>query len=293
MGTTSCNRFLSGHYSMFVSASGKIYPAAFTRIAMKGERGHRSAALEWVQGGLNVELERQTMEIERQVASESAQSAGAGGGHGFRRGTRETVEPLMEEATLSIGTVEVQDGRGAVGRHSALSGGVPPGRRIQPPRADRSGAVQPGRGDARGQAPNDRQRHPARWSTWTASYENGRMVFQVTINLMVQVSALDTVSVITQAAGIPAAGGPVRRNLLHQALPPRRARRRLLRESVALPAQAGREAGADRLVQRAGGTSVAAGPGRRAGEGRGADRDADRNRRAGKAGGAGQGGAAL
>jgi hypothetical protein len=57
-----------------------------------------------------VELERQTIEIERQVANESAQAlvraeatvSGAG---------REAVEPLMEEATMSIGAVEVQDGR--------------------------------------------------------------------------------------------------------------------------------------------------------------------------------------
>jgi hypothetical protein len=37
-----------------------------------------------------------------------------------------------------------------------------------------------------------------------AAYENGRMVFHVSVNLAVRVSTLDALNVITQAAGIPA-----------------------------------------------------------------------------------------
>jgi hypothetical protein len=118
---------------------------------MKGERWHRSAALERGQGGLNVELERQTMEVERQVASESTQAlvraeatvSGAG---------REAVEPLMEEATLSIGTVEVQEGRVLLDGHGSVPADTA-GRGGQAPRAGCPGAISTRPSKRRGPSP--------------------------------------------------------------------------------------------------------------------------------------------
>ncbi len=201
---------------------------------MKGERGHGSAALDWVQGGLNVELERQTMEIERQVASESAQAlvraeatvSGAG---------REVVEPLMEEATLSIGTVEVQDGRvlldGTVRCQAVYRQGEEGSPRALAAQAQFNQAIEtPGAKPRMIASVNGQVEHVE------ASYENGRMVFQVSINLQAQVSALDTVSVITQAAGIPALEARFV-ELCSTKLSAEAGAETVLRESVALPAQ--------------------------------------------------------
>jgi len=201
---------------------------------MKGERGHGSAALEWVQGGLNVELERQTMEIERQVASESAQAlvraeatvSGAG---------REAVEPLMEEATLSIGTVEVQEGRvlldGTVRCQAVYRQGEEFSPRALTAQTQFNQAIEtPGAKPRMIAAVTGQVEHVE------AAYENGRMVFQVSINLTVQVSALDTVSVITQAAGIPALEARFV-EICSTKLSAEAGAEAVLRESVSLPAQ--------------------------------------------------------
>jgi len=181
-----------------------------------------------------VELERQTIEIERQVASESAQAlvraeatvSGAG---------REAVEPLMEEATLSIGTVEVQDGRvlldGTVRCQAVYRQGEEGSPRALAAQAQFNQAVE---------TPGAKPRMIANVSGQVehveATYENGRMVFQVAINLTVQVSALDTASVITQAAGIPALEAQFV-ELCSTKLSAEAGAEAVLRESVSLPAQ--------------------------------------------------------
>ncbi len=123
-----------------------------------------------------MELERQTMEIERQVASESVQAlvraeatvSGAG---------REAVEPLMEEATLSIGAVEVAGRARAAGRHGALPGGVPPGRGGSPRALTAQAQFKPGRRDARGQARMIASVF-GRWSTWRLLTKTGAWCFR-------------------------------------------------------------------------------------------------------------------
>lgn len=201
---------------------------------MKGKRGHGSAAPEWVQGGLNVELERQTIEIERQVARESAQAlvraeatvSGAG---------REAVEPLMEEATLSIGAVEVQEGRvlldGTVRCQAVYRQGEEGSPRALAAQAQFNQAIETPGAKPRMIASVDGQVEHVE-----AAYENGRMVFQVAINLRAQVSALDTVSVITQTAGIPALEAQFV-EVASTKLSAEAGADAVLRESVALPAQ--------------------------------------------------------
>lgn len=181
-----------------------------------------------------MELERQTMEIERQVASESTQAlvraeatvSGAG---------REAVEPLMEEATLSIGTVEVQEGRvlldGVVRCQAVYRQGEEGSPRALAAQAQFNQAIEtPGAKPRMIANVNGQVEHVE------ASYENGRMVFLVSINLTAQVSTLDTVSVITQAAGIPALEAKFV-EVTSTKLSAEAGADAVLRESVALPAQ--------------------------------------------------------
>ncbi len=149
-----------------------------------------------------MELERQTIEVERQVANESAQAlvraeatvSGAG---------REAVEPLMEEATMAIGTVEVQEGRvlldGTVRCQAVYRQGEEGSPRALTAQAQFNQAI-----ETPGSKPRMIANVDGQVEHVEASYENGRMVFLVTVNLRARVSALDTVAVITQAAGVPA-----------------------------------------------------------------------------------------
>ncbi len=201
---------------------------------MKGSGRGPSTALKRVQGGLNVELERQTIEVERQVASESAQAlvraeatvSGAG---------REAVEPLMEEATLSIGTVEVQEGRvlldGTVRCQAVYRQGEETSPRAVTAQAQFNQAI-----EAPGAKPRMIAAVTGQVEHVEASYENGRMVFQVSIILTARVSALDTLSVITQAAAIPALEARFT-EICSTKLSAEAGAEAVLRESVALPAQ--------------------------------------------------------
>jgi hypothetical protein len=181
-----------------------------------------------------VELDRQTIEIERQVANESAQAlvraeatvSGAG---------REAVEPLMEEATLSIGAVEVQEGRvlldGTVRCQAVYRLGEEGSPRALAAQAQFSQSIE---------TPGAKPRMIASVSGEVehveASYENGRMVFLVSINLNARVSSLDTVSVITQVAGV--ANAETRfEEICSTKLSAEAGAETMLRESVALPSQ--------------------------------------------------------
>jgi len=181
-----------------------------------------------------VELERQTIEIERQVANESTQAlvraeatvSGAG---------REAVEPLMEEAALTIGAVEVQEGRvlmdGTVRCQAVYRQGEETSPRALTAQAQFNQAIE---------APGAKPRMIAGVSGEVehveASYENGRMVFQVSIALKARVSALDTVSVITQVAGVPALEARFA-EICSTKLSAEAGAEAVLRESVSLPAQ--------------------------------------------------------
>ncbi len=181
-----------------------------------------------------MELERQTIEVERLVAAESAQAlvraeatvSGAG---------REAVEPLMEEATLSIGTVEVQDGRvlmdGTVRCQAVYRQGEETSPRALTARAQFNQAI-----EAPGAKPRMIAGVTGQVEHVEATYENGRMVFQVSINLTVRVSTLDTLNVITQAAGIPALEAQFV-EVCSTKLSAEAGAEAVLRESVQLPAQ--------------------------------------------------------
>jgi hypothetical protein len=181
-----------------------------------------------------VELERQTIEIERQVANESAQAlvraeatvSGAG---------REAVEPLMEEATLSIGTVEVQEGRvlmdGTVRCQVVYRQGEEGSPRALATTAQFSQAI-----ETPGAKPRMIASVGGEVEHVEAVYENGRMVFHVAIALHARVSALDTVSVITQAAGVASLETQFI-EICSTKLSAEAGAETVLRESVSLPAQ--------------------------------------------------------
>jgi len=181
-----------------------------------------------------VELERQTIEIERLVAAERAQAlvraeatvSGAG---------REAVEPLMEEATLSIGTVEVQEGRvlldGTVRCQAVYRQGEETSPRALGAQAQFNQSI-----EAPGVKPRMIAGVTGQVEHVEAAYENGRMVFHVSVNLAVRVSTLDALNVITQAAGIPALEAQFV-EVCSTKLSAEAGAEAVLRESVQLPAQ--------------------------------------------------------
>lgn len=147
-----------------------------------------------------VSFERQTIEIERLVGEADAQAlvraeATVSGA------SREPAEPLLEEAVLSIGTVEVQTDRvvldGTIYCQAIYRQGDESMVRALTAQGQFSQVI-----DLPGAGPRMICRVQGSVEQVEAGYDNGRMIFQVGIALRAQVSKLEGTDVITDVKNL-------------------------------------------------------------------------------------------
>lgn len=149
---------------------------------------------------MELSFERQTIEIEQLIGEAGAQAlvraeATVSGA------SREPAEPLMEDATLTIGAVEVQNDRvvldGTVYCQAIYRQGDDATVRALTAQAQFNQVV-----EIEGASPKMIPRVQGAVEHVEAGYDNGRMIFQVAISLRAQVLQLQSQEVINQVSGI-------------------------------------------------------------------------------------------
>lgn len=150
---------------------------------------------------MDVSIAHKTIEVERLIGERDAQALvhaetmvpGAG---------REAVEPLMEEATLTIGQTEVQHDRvvldGIVSCQAIYRQGDETAVRALTANATLNQVL-----DMPGVAPGMILKVTGQVEHAEAVYENGHMIFKVVVGLHAQVRKLDSVALIEGISGVP------------------------------------------------------------------------------------------